>query len=420
MSTAELASWLRRRDARTFPYDAVVREYHSAGKHFVPQELLDVLAHVRSLLPDMKSPWPTVQLLASFLDIALDKPDDRYDYRSYLALPLLELPGIDDPVAQVPFARSRCDRTSAQLMADVLGFELAALDGRTTLLSRMRPNPEVTTKRLRLGVRAIRPALARLALDSGLTARDPVDIARQVCAEVEADMSVHERRVMSLTVLPVDTIHDEYLFLRVLQLFETTFSLLVTQLRGTLDALERRDLNRAVHFLTVAETALRDAAPLFSMLATMQVEAFRTFRTFTDGASAIQSRSYKVFESICRQPDPARVDSPAFYSVPEVRARVLAGQHTLDDAYREVSASGELTDEQLGALEQAMRGFAGVWLRWRQTHYRLASRMLTDARGTGSTDGTAYLASVRTIPVFRSVDVSEGDGEDVDEKAVPA
>lgn len=402
-------SWLRRRDARTFPYDAVVREYHAVGKHFVPEELLRLLARVRTDLPEMQSPWPALHRLASFLDVALDKPDGRYDYRSYLALPLLELPGADDPIEQVPFARSRCDRISAHLMADVLAFELAAADGRTTQLPRMRPPPAGTAKRLRLGVRAIRPTLERLTLASGLTESDPVDLARQVCTVVDADMSVLERRVMGLTVLPVYTAHDEYLFLRVLQLFETTFALLSAQLRGAVGALARRDTHRAVHYLSVAATAMRQAAPLFSMLATMQVEAFRTFRTYTDGASAIQSRNYKTFEALCRQPDDARVDSEAFYSVPEIRARVLAGQATLDDAYRDATAAGELSDEQVDALRTAMADFASVWLRWRQTHYRLASRMLADLRGTGSTDGTAYLASVRTIPVFHSVNAEPAD-----------
>jgi tryptophan 2,3-dioxygenase len=137
----------------------------------------------------------------------------------------------------------------------------------------------------------------------------------------------------------------------------------------------------------------------------MQVESFRTFREFTEGASAIQSRNYKLVESLCRAPDADRVDSAAFQSVPEVRRRVLAGQHTLDDAYREACASGELSDAEQEALGASMKDFARALLRWRNTHYRLAVRMLGEATGTGYTEGTPYLAAVRTIPVFHSVDV---------------
>jgi tryptophan 2,3-dioxygenase len=48
--------------------------------------------------------------------------------------------------------------------------------------------------------------------------------------------------------------------------------------------------------------------------------------------------------------------------------------------------------------------------RWRQAHYSIAVRMLGDQKpGTGATEGTAYLRSVREIPIFRSVEHTEGD-----------
>ncbi|TWP48813.1 tryptophan 2,3-dioxygenase [Lentzea tibetensis] len=404
MSTAELRSWLRAPAVKSFPYGAVVREYHSAGKHFVSPELLEMLSGVRDMLPELSGPWPNVQTLASFLTTALDKPDKRYDYPSYLALALLQLPGPDDPVEQAPFARTRCDRLTAQLVADALAFEVSALDGRTTLLPQLRPAEVHVGKRFRHGLRVIRPALARMALDTGLTATEPGDLARQACAAVHDDMSYAERRALELSILPVYTMHDEYLFLRVLQTFETTFSLLATQIRGAIAAIGDGEIERAVHFVNSSETALRESAPLFSMLATMQIESFRTFRDFTEGASAIQSRNYKLVESLCRTPDTSRVDSPAYRSVPDVRERVLGSQPTLDEAYRELCASDVIAEDALKPLSEAMSAFARALLRWRQTHYRLAVRMLGEATGTGYTEGTPYLAAVRDIPVFHAVD----------------
>lgn len=404
MFTAEVRSWLHDPDPKTFPYDEVVRHFHSVGKHFVPPELLKALAEVRDLLPTLRGPWAHVRTLADFLSTALDKPDQRYDYPTYLALAQLRLPGVDDPVSQAPFARSRCDRLVVQLVADALAFEIAALDGRTTLLPEMRPDPDLVTKRCKHGLRGIRSALGRLSLDSGLSEIEPVALARQVASVVRADTSVAERRVLALTVLPVHTVHDEYMFLRVLQTFETVFALLAVQLRAVIAAVAGRDFDRAVHFLDGSRTALGDAGPMFSMLATMQVESFRTFRQFTEGASAIQSRNYKLVESLCRTPDRERVDSPAFYSVPEVRLRVETGQDaTLDDAYQEVRAAADVSEADRQRFAEAMGGFAQAMLRWRNTHYRLAVRMLGDASGTGYTEGTPYLAAVRSIPVFRTV-----------------
>ncbi|RVU23852.1 tryptophan 2,3-dioxygenase [Streptomyces antnestii] len=406
MPKAELRSWLHDPDPKKFPYQEVVRHFHGVGKHFVRKELLQLLAEVRDLLPTMRGPWPHVQTLAAFLNTALDKPDGRYDYPTYLALPLLQLPAVDDPVEQAPFARSRCDRLVTHLVCDALSFELAALDGRTTLLPKMRPAPDLVAKRCKHGLRVIRPALGRMSLDGGLTSSDAGELVRQACSVVHADMSFAEQRAIGLGVLPVDTVHDEYMFLRVLQAFETTFALLAVQLNGATAALAERRVDKAVHFLNGSETALRESAPLFSMLATMQVESFRTFREFTEGASAIQSRNYKIVESLCRTPDKERVDSAAYRSVPDVRERVLGRQPTLDDAYVEVCASGDLDAAERERLRASMETFAGALLRWRNTHYRLAVRMLGEASGTGYTEGTPYLNSVRDVPVFRTVDVT--------------
>ncbi|MEE1725691.1 tryptophan 2,3-dioxygenase [Streptomyces sp. JV186] len=400
MFTAELASWAREPDPGRFPYDAVVREYHRVGKHFVPAELLQELTRVRDMLPAVHGPWPEIRALASFLDTALDKPDGRYDYPTYLALPVLELPSADDPVSTAPFARPRCDRLIAQLVADALDFELAALDGLSVRLPEMRPGEDLVVKRCKHGLRAVLPALGRMALDRGVTATGHIDRARQVRTLVRADMSVAERRAVQLSVLPVYVSHDEYLFLRVLQSFETTFVLLAMDLRAAIEALAGRRAEEAVHFIRGAEEALRESAPLFSMLATMQIGSFRTFREFTEGASAIQSRGYKLVEALCRTPDKERAESPAFHSVPEIHARLAGGPPNLDDAYREARESGALDAEAAAAVESAMTGFAQALQRWRGTHYRLAVRMLGEATGTGYTEGTPYLDSVRDIPVF--------------------
>jgi len=205
-------------------------------------------------------------------------------------------------------------------------------------------------------------------------------------------------------------LHDEYLFIRVLQLFETTFGLVASQLLGTVQALEGTDGAAAVSRLIVAEAALRESAPLFSWLATMDVEAFRTFRDFTHGASAIQSRNYKLLESLCRRPDLERLDSAAFTSTPEVRDWVLAGNPTIDDAYESACASGRF--DQAGRreeIEQAMISLAMTLRRWRQTHYRIAVRMLGERTGTGYTAGTPYLRNARDIDIFRSVRLTAQD-----------
>jgi tryptophan 2,3-dioxygenase len=399
---ASLEDWLQHPNAKTFPFDEVMNEYHSVGKHFVDPEVLDRLAEVRSHLTSVPGPWHDVQALTSFLDTALDKHDDRYDYPTYLALSVLQLPAPHDPVEHAPFARARFDRLRTQLVCDLLDYELTVLDGLTTHLPQLRPSADVVDKRIRLAARLMRPFFTRLGLDGTLTATDTVELARQMVETVRADMSDSEKRMLDLSILPVYTAHDEYLFLRVLQTFETTFALIALQLRGALHALAQRDADRAAHYLNDSAAALREAGLLFSMLATMQVESFRVFRNFTEGASAIQSRNYKILESLCRTPDADRIDSLAYYSVPEVRARILSGNHTLDDAFVEATASGQLSADDIESLHAGMMELSDSLLRWRKTHLSLAIRMLGEQTGTGSTEGTPYLAHVRDIPVFES------------------
>jgi tryptophan 2,3-dioxygenase len=220
--------------------------------------------------------------------------------------------------------------------------------------------------------------------------------------------------MLHVTVLPVSLIHDEYQFIRALQAFEATFALVAVQLQAAIQALAGGESNQALARIQAAETRLREAAPLFSLVATMQVQAFHTFREFTEGASAIQSRNYKLVESLCRLPDPSRLDSAAYHSVPEVRQRVLAGQLTLDEAFQAARAAGHLDARAGDDLEQQMRQFAATLLRWRRTHYGIAVRMLGERTGTGYTEGSPYLKQVQTIPVFLSL------AQDPDDEVAPA
>jgi tryptophan 2,3-dioxygenase len=189
------------------------------------------------------------------------------------------------------------------------------------------------------------------------------------------------------------------------------------QLQLGVRALAHGESALAQQSILSAERALHEAAPLWSLVATMRVEACQTFREFTEGASAIQSRNYKLVESLCRRPDPARLDSAAYCSVPEVRQRVLVGQVTLDEAFQAARAAGHFSSGEVEDLEQAMREFAATLLRWRRTHYRIAVRFLGERTGTGYTEGAPYLKTVQAIPVFSSVAMGE-DAEDAEARDV--
>lgn len=420
LPAAAIAHWLSSYNADDFPYDAVVAEFHRVGKHLVATPLLEALAGVRTALPEVRGSVSGVRLLDRFLDAALDKWDGRYANPTYLGLSLLPLPSLDDRghlhLQDITAVERQYDRLLVHLIADASRFEIAAAEGATDLLPQMRPDARTTAKRCRLALQIAGPAAERLGLSDGVDVADPIVGARRLWANVEADLSPAERRTLQLTMLPVSLIHDEYQFIRVLQSFEATFALVAVQLHTAIRALIDGEDNVALARINAAETALREAAPLFSLVATMQVAAFHTFREFTEGASAIQSRNYKLVESLCRQPDPSRRDSAAYRAVPEVRQRVLAGQATLDEAFTAARAADGLGSRDIDELEGAMRRFAATLLRWRRTHHGIAVRMLGERTGTGYTEGAAYLKAVRTIPVFLSLTPGEdAEAQDFDE-----
>ncbi|RNH97787.1 hypothetical protein EEZ25_29325 [Micromonospora aurantiaca] len=386
----------RRPPIDRFPYDAVVTAYKHYGKHFVPDDWTQALATARDRIVHLNG--GDSRYLSAFLGCALDKIDGRFDYRSYLGLALLPIPGPDQMPGAAARQLVRRDRLHAQLLVDLIAFELRAAYDEQTPLPQMRPTPAVATKRLRHALRAAMPALRRLSFVGDANASSEIDLLRRVTAAVNLDLTAEDRRALQVSMLPVYTMHDEWMFIRVLQAFETTFALLASDLTEIVNAVQVGRTPFAATRLSAAASLLRESASLWPLMATIQPAAFHAFRPYTDGASAIQSRHYKMLESLCRRPDGERLNSPAYLSVPEVRTAITQGQVSLDDALD--AAEQSAADDPF--LAASMREFTAAITQWRQTHYRLAVRILgTERTGTGYTQGTPYLNVARNEPVFR-------------------
>ncbi|MEV0005969.1 tryptophan 2,3-dioxygenase family protein [Micromonospora sp. NPDC050980] len=400
MNPEPLRRWLAqpKPSAHRFPYDRVVDVYQRYGKQLVPKTWTTLLGAARERLPEVSGPRRQV---AAFLDAVLDKVDGRFDYRTYLALPLLPIPDPDSESEPADRLLARRDRLHVLLLSDLAAFELRGLDGTGTPLSELRPDPVLARKRLHHAVRAAAPALRRLSFDLH-AADDPVALARRLVALACIDRTSDDRLALRTTMLPVSNVHDEWLFIRTLQTFELTFGLLAVDLSAAVTAVGEDRLPSAGIRLILAATLLRETAALWSLLATMQPEAFHRFRVHTDGASAIQSRAYKLVESLCRAPDTQRFHSAAYRSAPDVRARIRSGQISLDDALNAIRADHRTLGE-VPALADGMQRFTAAVHQWRRTHYRLAVRMLgTERPGTGGTPGTPYLLHGRDNAVFGS------------------
>jgi tryptophan 2,3-dioxygenase len=388
----QLVDWERSSSAEKFPYDAVLAFYWARGKHFVPPSILRALADIRARLAVPADRGSEEAALHDFLNVALDKWDEAYNYKTYLGLDLLGLV----PDADGATARQQQDAWVTLLLADTWVFESDALAGRHSLLPLMRPGPELAEKRMRM----IASRMSAGGVNCSRRLMD--DPSRDDIVQIlQADTPLHQRRALTLSMQPVYLVHDEYLFIRILQSFEVTFAAMAGEIRDAIAAVLSGDADSAAACILRCGRTLAAARSLFSILATMRADSFRAFRVYTVGASAIQSGNYKVFEALCSAPSTARIDSPAYESVPDVRNRVLGEWSDLTSSIGHSASRGLIDVPGLCRISAAAEELERIHQMWKQTHWKLAGRMIGDDRGTGYTVGVPYLKSAIDNRLFR-------------------
>jgi tryptophan 2,3-dioxygenase len=337
----------------------VTAHVRTTGKHFLSRPILVRLARI-GREHGQRDPY-----FDAFLHGVLDKHEDRYYNATYISLPLLdEL--LDDATNDLD-----AGALSAQLMADVIRHEAATM---TT-----HDAPDARTTRAR-----ITHALRFIAMCNG-TSPDSEQIA---------DLPRLQGRAgawFELTVLPVYTAHDEYFFIRALQAHEMTYRLLTAQIGAATSAIRNGSSTTAARHLARANTVFARSAGLFRLVATMRAEHFHAFRDYTQGASAIQSESYKCFELACGRPTDERLDSDAYTSVPTVRAGSTMCPDDFSQAYLDARRDTCFSPTDFEVIDDALTALETAHQRWKATHHSLARKMLGDATGSGYTSGVPYL-----------------------------
>ena len=393
----ELDSWNQAGATKGFPYSLVGRYVRSVGKHFLPVPVVDSLVRARQALSATGGDEADRAHLHQFLSVVLDRYDETFDYQTYTALDLLRA----GPQSTLSDFQDEVHSRIAFLVYDALAFECSTALNQCPDMPYLRPDADTLAKRLRHGLRIAGAMDALAGKPITPTTGDLQERLDQICEVFDRAPPGLVRR-LDESLLPVYVIHDEYLFIRILQSFESVFEYLARMVTETIARLEEGDLDEAVQLLSAVADMLQRALPLFSLLATMRRESFEFFRQFTEGASAIQSANYKAFEALCGTPNPARTASAAFDAVPDIRERVLAGSTTVRGAADAYLAAHPGDDEASIRLGRAMGQVESIHQRWKQTHYRLAVRMIGAASGTGYTAGTPYLKSVIENRLFRS------------------
>ncbi|MDQ3365212.1 MAG: tryptophan 2,3-dioxygenase family protein [Myxococcota bacterium] len=221
--------------------------------------------------------------------------------------------------------------------------------------------------------------------------------------------------------------HDELLFIVQHQTSELWFKLVLHELRGAIEALQRMDARACCKTLARVSHIQNQLMNQWSVLATLTPSEYVQFRHVLGPASGIQSYQNRMIEFILGNKDPrmltvfahdpavlaaltALFEAPTLYdeylrflarsgmSIPaEVLERDVTKPHqshpaivaTLKKVYAEPAIYWNAYEmaEKLIDVDEA-------YALWRFRHVKVVSRVIGNKRGTGGTAGVAYLEKV--------------------------
>lgn len=406
---------------KTFPYLDILQIYQTCGKHFVSQDLLNDLANLQVQIEQYSDLHDNAdyRLILAFFEMLLDKHTGKYNYVSYTGSHILEHLSIE---AELSFDEHLLTRISHLILvfSDIIYFESRTLLNLEVRFPKDLADVECLNRRIYFALMAIdeyRSLVPTLLLPANYA--DIIRLWNKHKASLgELPAWVYEstlilvnfiqnqfteriRLIHDLIMMPVSRSHDEYMFIRILQSFEMIFSIIVKGFLTCIDYLEQQKFALAAQLIQQLQEVFHRNPSLFRILNTMPKEHFAIFRTYTDGASAIQSRQYKHFEILASHPVQHRMQSAAFDSVPHIKQLYNLSPCNLEDImryYLEMPTVCATPAFQL--LVQRLQEFDTAFVCWKQMHFRIACKMLGRKRGTGGTSGTPYLEYYLNAKLF--------------------
>jgi tryptophan 2,3-dioxygenase len=224
--------------------------------------------------------------------------------------------------------------------------------------------------------------------------------------------------------------HDELLFIVVHQVYELWFSSLLHEADRVRVLLEQDDPHRAQHTLKRILTILKVLVGQLDVLETMTPLEFLTFRERLDAASGFQSDQFRQLEfvlgakteaAIGRFPEGSRARGAlerrfreptvwdAFLRYLSREGYPVSAAHLSRDVTRPIEPSADVQQilvdvyrrdiknaelcERLVDLDEGVQ-------EWRYRHLKMVERTIGTRRGTGGSDGAAYLRTTIGAPLF--------------------
>ena len=233
--------------------------------------------------------------------------------------------------------------------------------------------------------------------------------------------------------------HDETLFIVIHQVYELWFKEILHELDYLQTLLAKSDAPRALHTLKRVLTILKVVVAQIDVLETMTPLEFLSFRDRLESGSGFQSFQFRELEFVLGAKSPEslerypaggahrqrlerRLAAPtlwdaflrflraAGYDVPaaqldrDVTLPVTPSpvlQAVLVDVYRRDATMRSLC-ERLVDLDEGLQ-------EWRYRHVKMVQRTIGSKRGTGGSEGAAYLMTTLNRPVFPDLWAIRGD-----------
>lgn len=217
--------------------------------------------------------------------------------------------------------------------------------------------------------------------------------------------------------------HDELLFIVIHQVHELWFKEVLHEL-DHLQALLEQDHGAAARMtLRRLRTIFKVMGPQMDVLETITPTSFAEFRPALETASGFQSFQFRELELTLGRRDPAvlqhhpagteehrrlqaRMARPSLWDSVLDHLRGLG--HDLPDAaaqegdaalHQALTAAYLAADEVVELFEGLMDLDEGLQ-QWRYRHVKMVERVIGTRRGTGGSDGAAYLKGTLFKPVF--------------------
>jgi len=224
--------------------------------------------------------------------------------------------------------------------------------------------------------------------------------------------------------------HDEMLFIVIHQVYELWFKQMLHEIDYLKSLLIDRDTPRVLHTFKRLLTILKVNVAQIDILETMTPLEFLSFRARLESGSGFQSFQFREFEFVLGARNPAALDRYPAESAARRRLEQRILEPTLWDAFlRYLSGAGhavpkEVLERDVTRPVQESAALQPVLLdvyrrdpeartvcermvdldegvqEWRYRHVKMVQRTIGTRRGTGGSDGAAYLMTTLNRPVF--------------------